>query len=198
MERESKAKSITYITVLSSTKISQPWAGHEMVWKTQKGQRRNSGYPGFASQRIPRQQTSLQSTAKGVPCLSHHIPGVPLVPPSPAQIPAPTPQNSLQIHLQQSLQPPNLWGLGFLCCSFGFLNFSRGQSPPSLQYTEFPEISHEVSWDFTCPMPSSIILVVKYSLQHCIQNLCPHSRPVKYCNDKEHKTLPHFITGFTP
>ena len=35
---------------------------------------------------------------------------------------------------------------------------------------------------FTCPMPSSIILVVKYSLQHCIQNLCPHSRPVKYCN----------------
>lgn len=34
-------------------------------------------------------------------------------------------------------------------------------------------------------MPSSIILVVKYSLQHCIQNLCPHSRPVKYCNDKK-------------
>lgn len=128
------------------------------------------------------------------PCLSHHNPGVPLVPPSTPQTPLPTPQNSLQIHLWQSLQPPNLCRLGFLCCSFGFLNFSREDSPPSLQYTEFPEISHEVSWHFTCPMPSSIILVVKYSLQHCIQNLCPHSRPVKYCNDKEHKTLHHFIT----
>lgn len=26
----------TYITVLSSTKISQPWAGHEIVWKRSK------------------------------------------------------------------------------------------------------------------------------------------------------------------
>ncbi|RNA16514.1 hypothetical protein BpHYR1_030652 [Brachionus plicatilis] len=30
---------------------------------------------------------------------------------------------------------------------------------------------------FTCPIPSSIILVVKYSRQHNLQNLCPHSSP---------------------
>lgn len=42
----------------------------------------------------------------------------------------------------------------------------------------------------TCPIPSSMILVVKQSPQHCMQNLCPHSRPVKY-QERKHTFLPN-------
>lgn len=139
---------------------------------------RNSKAPDFTT--IHRERSALP------------VPGVPLLP---------QPRNLHQPHcilstftLAEPTAPKTL-GFGFSLLFFWvFLNFSRETLPPSLQCIEFPKISHEVSWDFTCPMPSSIILVVKYSLQHCIQNLCPHSRPVKYCNDKEHKTWPHFIT----
>lgn len=147
-ERESKAKSITYITVLSSTKISQPWAGHEMVWKTQKGHRRNSGYPGFASQGIPRQQISLQSIAKGVPCLSHHIQVCHwFFLPQPRHLHQP--QRIPSRFTPAEPAAPKPLGFGFSLSFFWvFLNFTREDSPPSLQYIEFPEISHEMSWDF--------------------------------------------------
>jgi len=38
-------------------------------------------------------------------------------------------------------------------------------------------------------MPSSMIFVVKYWDQHCRQNLCPHSRPVRLCSIQIHAEL---------
>lgn len=99
------------------------WSGKKKT-QNQKGHKRNSVYPIFASQRIPRQQTSLQSIVKIVHWLYHHVPDVPLctarfLPPR-AKTPALTPCPSLQLHSWQRLQPPKLWGLSFLCWSFGW------------------------------------------------------------------------------
>lgn len=35
--------------------------------------------------------------------------------------------------------------------------------------------------DIVCPMPSSMIFVVRYSVQQLVQNRCPHSMPVIIC-----------------
>lgn len=99
------------------------WSGEKKKNKQQKGHKKNRVYPIFASQRIASQQTSLQAIAKIVHGLYHHVPDVPLctarfLPPR-AETNALTPCSSLQLHLWQRPQPPKLWGLGFLCCSFG-------------------------------------------------------------------------------
>lgn len=39
--------------------------------------------------------------------------------------------------------------------------------------------AHAMDW----PRPSSVIFVVRYSVQHAMQNLCPHSSPVIICSE---------------
>ena len=43
----------------------------------------------------------------------------------------------------------------------------------------------------TCPMPSSMILTVRYWHQQFRQNSCPHIKPVRFCTDvqQEHHQL---------
>lgn len=177
-----------------------------MVWKKEIGHKRNSVHLIFVSQRISRQQTSLQSVTKTVEWLYHHTPDVPLCTawflPLTAKMHAPTAFSSFSLSRDKDCNPQSfkVWGLCH-CCFVGFLLFVLlgvfclflifSEELP-YQYTEFIEDMGYTSWHFTCPMPSSIILVVKYSLQHCIQNLCPHSRPVKYCNDKEQNISGYF------
>lgn len=42
--------------------------------------------------------------------------------------------------------------------------------------------------DIVCPIPSSMILVVRYSVQHSAQNLWPHSSPAIVCKQSIQKT----------